>query len=73
MSRITRWFVTVGLYAVGFFSISLALPRVVSFLRLSKTSGDALAVVLVLVIFLGVNFLVGMIQGYLKRKHIKPN
>jgi hypothetical protein len=73
MSRITRWFVTVGLYALGFFLVLPALPRVVSFLRLSKTSGDVLAVVLVLVIFLGVNFLVGMIQGYLKRKYVKPN
>jgi hypothetical protein len=71
MSRITRWFVTVGLYAVGFFLISLALPRVVSFLKLSKTSGDVLVVILVLVVFLGANFLVGMIQGYLKRK--SPN
>jgi len=70
MSRITRWFVTAGLYAVGFFLISLVLPGVVSFLRLSKTSSDVLAVVLILVIFLGVNFLVGMIQGYLKRKYI---
>ena len=73
MSRITRWFVTVGLYAVGFFLISLVLPRVVSFLTLSKSSGDVLAVVLVLVIFLGVNFLVGMIQGYLKRKYVRLN
>jgi uncharacterized membrane protein len=73
MSRITRRFVTVGLYAVGFFLISLVLPGVVSFLRLSKISGDVLAVALILVIFLGVNFLVGIIQGYLKRKYVKPN
>ena len=68
MSKVTRWFVTVGLYAVGIALLFPLVPKIASHFTATKIVGNALLLIFIVVIFLGANFLVGMIEGEVKRR-----
>jgi hypothetical protein len=69
MSKVARWFLMVGLYALGFAIFLPLTVFVAAKLQLGKIVADVLVVIAAIMVFLGANFLVGLYQGYSKRKN----